>query len=111
MLGGGISTWEAPELLTEPGHVLTLQSFVFACLTGAVVMTLRIIEDLRNPTGGLYSISSSLDEMASGLRLELDRRWTTIPQEDRDRALAEDPLFKDGGLVDITSENDEASFQ
>eukprot|EP00929_Paragymnodinium_shiwhaense_P080028 TRINITY_DN41716_c0_g2_i1.p1 TRINITY_DN41716_c0_g2~~TRINITY_DN41716_c0_g2_i1.p1 ORF type:complete len:820 (+),score=179.47 TRINITY_DN41716_c0_g2_i1:71-2530(+) len=111
MLGGGISTWEPLEQLTMPGHVLLLQSLVFAFLSGAVLMTLRIIEDLRVPTGGLYSISSSLDEMAGGLRMELDRRWKSIPPEAVELALREDPLFARDGEIDLLSDSEEADFQ
>eukprot|EP00931_Biecheleriopsis_adriatica_P056264 TRINITY_DN33335_c0_g1_i1.p1 TRINITY_DN33335_c0_g1~~TRINITY_DN33335_c0_g1_i1.p1 ORF type:complete len:724 (-),score=123.36 TRINITY_DN33335_c0_g1_i1:9-2180(-) len=88
LLGAGISGYETSDA-ASPGHVLWIQSFVFACLAGGVVLALQVIQDLRSPTSGLYSLEEALDEMVQGLQEELDQRLKSAPvleprKDDRD---------------------------
>jgi len=80
LLGAGISTYEPMDQVSLPGHILSLQAFIFAFLVGGVLLTLRVVEDLRSPTSGLYSLDAVLDEMVGGLREELDRRVNSAPR-------------------------------
>mmetsp|Transcript_34612 Transcript_34612/g.75519 ORF Transcript_34612/g.75519 Transcript_34612/m.75519 type:complete len:752 (+) Transcript_34612:62-2317(+) len=80
LLGAGISTYEPVVQAVMPGHVLSFQSVVFALLAGCVMMALRVVEDLRSPTSGLYSITSILDEMVGSLNQELDNRLRSAPK-------------------------------
>ncbi|CAJ1456693.1 unnamed protein product, partial [Effrenium voratum] len=72
LLGAGISGYEADA--ASPGHVLWVQSLVFALLAGGVVLALQVVQDLRSPTCGLYSLDETLEEMVEGLRAETHRR-------------------------------------
>jgi len=79
LLGAGISTYEAASQAASFGHVLWLQSVIFASLAGCVVLTLQIVEDLRSPTTGLYSLNTTLLELVDGLKAELRRRRDNAP--------------------------------
>ncbi|CAK9048572.1 Tyrosine-specific transport protein 1 [Durusdinium trenchii] len=78
LLGAGISGYE-PDA-ASPGHVLWVQSVVFALLAGGVVLALQVVQDLRTPTCGLYNLNEALDEMVEGIRGELQRRLDAAPQ-------------------------------
>ncbi|CAE7233599.1 tyrP-A [Symbiodinium natans] len=78
LLGAGISGYEASDA-AAPGHVLWIQSVVFAILAGGVVLALQVVQDLRSPTSGLYSVEAALDEMVEGLRKELRQRLEAAP--------------------------------
>jgi len=78
LLGAGISGYDADA--ASPGHVLWVQSVVFAFLAGGVVLALQVVQDLRTPTCGLYNLNDALDEMVEGLRGELQRRLDAAPQ-------------------------------
>ncbi|CAE7230263.1 tyrP-A [Symbiodinium sp. CCMP2592] len=84
LLGAGISGYEASDA-AAPGHVLWIQSVVFAILAGGVVLALQVIQDLRSPTSGLYSLDSTLDEMVEGLRAELRHRLEAAPASSASR--------------------------
>ncbi|CAJ1398143.1 unnamed protein product [Effrenium voratum] len=77
LLGAGISGYEADA--ASPGHVLWVQSLVFALLAGGVVLALQVVQDLRSPTCGLYSLDETLEEMVEGLRAETHRRVAQVP--------------------------------
>jgi len=79
LLGAGISTYETAGEAAQVGHIIWVQSVVFAFLAGGVALTLQIVQDLRSPTAGLYSLDSVLEEMAVGLQAELDRRLASAP--------------------------------
>jgi len=80
LLGAGISGYEADA--ASPGHVLWVQSVVFAFLAGGVVLALQVVQDLRTPTCGLYNLNEALDDMVEGLRGELQRRLEAAPQDE-----------------------------
>eukprot|EP00439_Symbiodinium_sp_Y106_P011804 s4456_g1.t2 len=84
LLGAGISGYEALDA-AAPGHVLWIQSVVFAILAGGVVLALQVIQGLRSPTSGLYSLDSTLDEMVEGLRAELQHRLEAAPASSASR--------------------------
>lgn len=79
LLGAGISTYEPASQAWLPGHVLWMQSVLFAAMAACIVISLQVTEDLRSPTSGLYSIDEVLGELVSGLRAELDRRLACAP--------------------------------
>jgi len=79
LLGAGISTYEPSALVALPGHIIYVQSFVFALLAGGIFGTLQVTQDLMSPTAGLYSLDSVLGELVEGLLDELDRRIASAP--------------------------------
>ena len=58
LLGAGTATIQG---------VLTLQSFLFACLCGAHMLVLRIIQELWQSSGGVFNVDEVLQQMAFGL--------------------------------------------
>ena len=60
---------EDPELFTV--SILELQSVLFASLCACVVLVLRIIQELWEPSGGVFNIDDVLQEMVLGLDEEL----------------------------------------
>eukprot|EP00929_Paragymnodinium_shiwhaense_P046646 TRINITY_DN23741_c0_g2_i1.p1 TRINITY_DN23741_c0_g2~~TRINITY_DN23741_c0_g2_i1.p1 ORF type:complete len:825 (+),score=187.02 TRINITY_DN23741_c0_g2_i1:57-2477(+) len=83
LLGAGISTYEPADVAALPGHVIFLEAGIFALLAGCISLALRITEDLRTPTGGLYTIAPVLDDLVGGLREDIDRRLQTVPDDMR----------------------------
>lgn len=65
-------------------RVLNLQSSLFGLLCGALVMVLRVIQELRLSSGGVFTVDLVLRQMVSGLEAELEQRR---------RAAAFPPLF------------------
>lgn len=47
---------------------------LFGCLCGSIVMTMRIIHELWNPTGGVYNVDGVLRVAVSGLQEEIRQR-------------------------------------
>ncbi|CAK0877366.1 unnamed protein product, partial [Prorocentrum cordatum] len=80
LLGAGMAGYEEPGLASAPGHLLSVQACIFAALAAGVVLTLQIIQDLRSPTAGLYSLDVILEKMVQGMREELDRRIRCAPK-------------------------------
>ena len=73
LLGAGTARIsETPELATV--SILELQSLLFASVCGCVVLVLRIIQELWQPTGGVFNVDDVLQQMIFGLELELDDR-------------------------------------
>eukprot|EP00966_Prymnesium_polylepis_P246856 5708843-Prymnesium_polylepis.1 len=67
----------APQLLpVDVGveGVLSVQAFLFACLCGCFVLVLRIIQELRLASGGVFNVDDTLRQMTAGLEDELDMR-------------------------------------
>ena len=56
--------------------ILSLQSILFGCLTGAHVLVLRIIQELWQASGGVFNVDEVLQEMVFGLEEELDFRMS-----------------------------------
>ena len=54
--------------------VLSLQSFLFACLCGAHMLVLRIIQELWQSSGGVFNVDEVLQQMVFGLEEELELR-------------------------------------
>ena len=54
--------------------ILSLQSILFGFLCGAHILVLRIIQELWQPSGGVFNVDEVLDEMVSGLEEELRMR-------------------------------------
>ena len=54
--------------------VLSLQSFLFACLCGAHMLVLRIIQELWQSSGGVFNVDEVLQQMVFGLEEELEMR-------------------------------------
>ena len=72
--------------------VLSLQSFLFACLVGAHMLVLRIIQELWQSSGGVFNVDEVLQQMVFGLEEELELRSSqaSIPA-------AAPPSWYDGG--------------
>lgn len=62
----------------DPTRVFGLQSILFAGLTGATVLVLRIIEELWQQSGGSFNVDATLARMVQGLESELDERTKNI---------------------------------
>ncbi|CAE8662097.1 unnamed protein product [Polarella glacialis] len=103
LLGAGVAGYEPAGTASLPGHVLWLQGAVFALLAGCIVLALQVVQDLRSPTAGLYSIDATLDEMVEGLREELDRRISAAP------SLANCGLYQ--ATIKDSSDTPEVMFQ
>lgn len=88
LLGAGIAGYEEAGQAMLPGHILSLQSVVFSCLLGAVFLTLRIIEDLRHPTQGFYSLNQTLEDVVLSLQTEVRRRMENPDAPDEEAAKA-----------------------
>lgn len=82
LLGAGLVGYEAPSQGIEPGHLLWLQSIIFAVLASGVVLALQVIQDLRYPTSGIYSVDEALEELVGGLQREVDLRMNSRPPDD-----------------------------
>ena len=54
--------------------ILSLQSFLFACLCGAHMLVLRIIQELWQSSGGVFNVDEVLQQMVFGLEEELELR-------------------------------------
>ena len=67
LLGAGTSS-----LFTN--SILSVQSVLFGCMAGAITMTLTVIRELWNPTGGAYNVDGVLVTMVRGLEEETQRR-------------------------------------
>ena len=80
LLGAGtLSEYGPLELLPEAAQdnvsgVLSVQAFLFACLCGCFVLVLRIIQELRQSSGGVFNVDDVLQQMVSGLEDELELR-------------------------------------
>ena len=59
--------------------VLSLQSFLFACLSGAHMLVLRIIQELWQSSGGVFNVDEVLQQMVFGLEEELELRSQQAP--------------------------------
>jgi hypothetical protein len=59
---------------TVSNRVLNLQSSLFGLLCGALVMVLRVIQELRLSSGGVFTVDLVLRQMVSGLEAELEQR-------------------------------------
>lgn len=66
LLGAGTATLSM--------RVLNLQSSLFGLLCGALVMVLRVIQELRLSSGGVFTVDLVLRQMVSGLEAELEQR-------------------------------------
>ena len=71
---------EDPELFTV--SILELQSVLFASLCACVVLVLRIIQELWQPSGGVFNIDDVLQEMVLGLDEELRLRTQALHKRD-----------------------------
>jgi hypothetical protein len=67
LLGAGTSS-----IFTN--SILSVQSVLFGCMAGAITMTLTVIRELWNPTGGAYNVDGVLVTMVRGLEEETQRR-------------------------------------
>jgi hypothetical protein len=65
LLGAGTATLKG---------VLSLQGFLFACLCGAHMLVLRIIQELWQSSGGVFNVDEVLEQMVTGLEDELEMR-------------------------------------
>ena len=74
--------------------ILDLQSTVFATLTGALVLVLRIIQELWLSTGGVFNVDEVLQQMAFGLEEELELRSNQAATP----AAGPPPYWYEGGL-------------
>merc|ERR1711968_298187 len=68
---------------TGTDRALSLQSFLFACLSGTSILVLRIIQELWQSSGGVFNVDAVLQQMVFGLEEELELRaqqapWTTL---------------------------------
>jgi len=63
---------EPPELNTV--SILELQSVLFGSLCACVVLVLRIIQELWQPTGGVFNVDDVVQDMSFGLGEELRLR-------------------------------------
>ena len=80
--------------------VLSLQSVLFACLSGAHMLVLRIIQELWQSSGGVFNVDEVLQQMVFGLEEELELRSQQAPSMDpaapgvaaAGRRIAETPL-------------------
>ena len=63
--------------------ILSLQSFLFACLCGAHMLVLRIIQELWQSTGGVFNVDDVLQRMVSGLEEELEMRSRSVREQPR----------------------------
>jgi len=81
LLGAGLSTYEPGFEGAFPGHVLSLQSVIFGFLASTVVFSLLVVQDLRSPISGLYSLNVVVDDMVDGLRRELALRKASAASE------------------------------
>ena len=59
--------------------MLNLQSFLFACLCGAHMLVLRIIQELWQSSGGVFNVDEVLQQMVFGLEQELAMRSSSRP--------------------------------
>jgi len=66
--------------------VLSLQSFLFGCLSGSVMLTLRIIQELWKTSGGVFNVDLVLQRMVAGLEEELELRSLQAPAAPPDAA-------------------------
>ena len=58
LLGAGTAT---------VGGILSLQSFLFACLCGAHMLVLRIIQELWQSSGGVFNVDEVLQQIRNHL--------------------------------------------
>ena len=65
-----------------------MQSTVFATLTGALVLVLRIIQELWQSSGGVFNVDEVLQQMVFGLEEELELRSQQAPWIDPQSANA-----------------------
>ena len=78
LLGAGTAAIsEVPEQLTV--SILELQSLLFASVSGCLVLVLRIIQELWQPSGGVFNVDDVLQQMTAGLQEELDLRMQNLP--------------------------------
>ena len=70
LLGAGTANFDG---------VLSLQSFLFACLCGAHMLVLRIIQELWQSSGGVFNVDEVLQQMVFGLEEELEMRAQQAP--------------------------------
>lgn len=54
--------------------ILQLQSVLFGLMSGAIILTLRVIQELWNPAGTAWSVDGVLATMVKGLEDELESR-------------------------------------
>lgn len=66
-----------------PGHITFFHAVLFGVMTFAVTLTLLVLRDLYNPVGDTYNIAGVLNEMVSGIELELELRIAALPAEPR----------------------------
>jgi hypothetical protein len=83
---------------TVSNRVLSLQSSLFGLLCGALVMVLRVIQELRLSSGGVFTVDLVLRQMVSGLEAELEqrRRAAAVPPFLSGGAAAWGPLAPEG---------------
>ena len=68
--------------------ILSLQSFLFACLCGAHMLVLRIIQELWQSTGGVFNVDDVLQRMVFGLEEELEMRSRSLREQPRGDTVA-----------------------
>jgi len=61
--------------------ILSLQSFLFACLAGAHMLVLRIIQELWQSSGGVFNVDEVLQQIVFGLEEELEMRSRNCDQQ------------------------------
>lgn len=55
-------------------NVLSVQAFLFSCLCGCFVLVLRIIQELRQSSGGVFNVDGVLQQTIAGLDEEIELR-------------------------------------
>ena len=81
--------------------VLNLQSFLFACLTGAHMLVLRIIQELWQSSGGVFNVDEVLQQMVFGLEEELELRSQQAPSVGPRDSAAASATGPYGGMVPL----------